>query len=319
MIKSGQDSVKNIVNTATKAVQTGFTLAAGAAAFKGMLGRGKAGAAMREKAASDAAYAKENALRQHKSEEEANAIADKEYQNSLAKSKENMRKQSFSFFGGNLAKKYYEGKSALKDLYKPDKEQEEAVKSERLKRKAAFELDQSEEKYENKRNAIKTRQSQLAQEAEEKAAQEKAAKDAAKRAAIIAGIDSGDLKTSALNEVKIRTGAKYRPVLPTKQKIGKDLKKTGEAIGKGLHKVGESFEQIGEIPTMYHTSRMNAIKEKAYKQQEKIVRAKDAITKGMDADKAQKVIEKSSDKVDNLLKKFEKHGKKIDKHLAKKK
>ena len=55
------------------------------------------------------------------------------------------------------------------------------------------------------------------------------------------------------------------------------------------------------------------------KQQEKIVRAKDAITKGMDADKAQKVIEKSSDKVDNLLKKFEKHGKKIDKHLAKKK
>ena len=140
LIKSGQDSVKNIVNTATKAVQTGFTLAAGAAAFKGMLGRGKAGAALKEKAQKDADYARQRAKYDGKSDEEADEIAQKEYNRSYADGKKDMKKQAFSAFGGNLAKKYYESKSSLKDVYKPDKKREDAIKDSELRQRVSDDI-----------------------------------------------------------------------------------------------------------------------------------------------------------------------------------
>lgn len=140
LIKSGQDSVKNMVNTATKAVQTGFTLAVGAAAFKGMLGRGKAGAALKEKAQKDADYARQRAKDDGKSDEEADEIAQKEYNRSYADGKKDMKKQAFSAFGGNLAKKYYESKSSLKDVYKPDKKREDAIKDSELRQRVSDDI-----------------------------------------------------------------------------------------------------------------------------------------------------------------------------------
>lgn len=140
LIKSGQDSVKNMVNTATKAVQTGFTLAAGAAAFKGMLGRGKAGAALKEKAQKDADYARQRAKDDGKSDEEAEEIAQKEYNKSYSEGKKDMKKQAFSAFGGNFAKKYYESKSSLKDVYKPDKKREDAIKDSELRQRVSDDI-----------------------------------------------------------------------------------------------------------------------------------------------------------------------------------
>lgn len=140
LIKSGQDSVKNMVNTATKAVQTGFTLAAGAAAFKGMLGRGKAGKAIEEKAKKDAEYARQRAKDDGKSDEEADEIAQKEYNRSYADGKKDMKKQAFSAFGGNFAKKYYESKSSLKDVYKPDKKREDAIKDAELRQRVSDDI-----------------------------------------------------------------------------------------------------------------------------------------------------------------------------------
>lgn len=352
LIKSGQDSVKNMVNTATKAVQTGFTLAAGAAAFKGMLGRGKAGDAIRKKAERDAAFAKEEAKNLGKTEEEANAIADKEYKNSLAKSKENMRKQAFSSFGGNFAKKYYESKSSLKDVYKPDKEEDDAVKAEKLKRQAAFELNQPEDELAKKRNEIKARQEQFVKEAEEKAAQEKAdkiaqkrsdaeAKDAAKRAAIIAGLDSGKYTTSALNEAKIRTGAKYRPVRISKKYINEQLK---QAANSAKETAKSAFEELKNLPSsiasgiksiptnikkgasnvvqgvkaakdsavrVYHTTAQNIIMQKVADKTVKADMIEKAKSAGMDENKAQKTLRSLENDIKKLEKKAEEHRKKI--------
>ena len=310
LIKSGKESAKKVAETAAKAVEIGGALATGGVAAVARLGIGKLGKQLRgkmeDKAAREASAEYDRVLAEGGNEKDAKKAYDKKFADSMKKSKQAMTKSAVSNFSnafglGGVAKKYYDAKSAIKDLKKPDKEYEDLRKTEMMKKQIIAELGNGPNSAKSYKKTIEKRKADMIkrknearedQEREEAKARQQ--KENELRARKQQAVREGRIRMSAEHQAQLFTGGKIHTGVITKHGITQGLSDAKDAVGDALdsawtamNKWGNSVKAkvknahpIKSIKNTYHKKRQTANKLKAIELQAEIDKLNDAIDKG---------------------------------------